>query len=379
MANTWQEWAAGNPSKMQANSATAFTPAPMVAVPAPTQFSGPLSLQPQFDPLEILPEGAAAKLRALRQRSADQHLLIPPFEQVRQASMDKITAQNELTRLVSAAADGGFNLPPTDARVVVAEKQREKMTADFTRLQELRETRTAQWLAASAVLANAETWLKSGRPGGTTLEDAKKEVEPKLAKNESGLLDAIENRRRRVRELKADLHRIASAPFPSNHCKAQMRAQIEALVQRGAPDVSLLIEHDREIIWPMQSLQSEVYNAQPGATAFAKTPDTSALLAWLFKDQLIAALDAEIAAEADDAAALTHEARQKAEAEAMSDLLAAEFSEAELVWRGQSEGLLCEHRGDCSPQAILGVALRTLPRADELPETSPGLSWTLRR
>ena len=33
------------------------------------------------------------------------------------------------------------------------------------------------------------------------------------------------------------------------------------------------------------------------------------MLAWLFKDQLIAALDAEIASEADDKAALSHEAR----------------------------------------------------------------------
>jgi hypothetical protein len=51
----------------------------------------------------------------------------------------------------------------------------------------------------------------------------------KLVKGETSLIDAIENRRRRVRELKADLHRIRSAPFPSSHAKAQMRAQVEQL------------------------------------------------------------------------------------------------------------------------------------------------------
>jgi hypothetical protein len=59
--------------------------------------------------------------------------------------------------------------------------------------------------------------------------------EPKLAKGEASLLDAAENRRRRFRELRADLHRIASAPFPSAYAKQQMRAQIEALAMQGAP------------------------------------------------------------------------------------------------------------------------------------------------
>jgi hypothetical protein len=71
----------------------------------------------------------------------------------------------------------------------------------------------------------------------------------------------------------------------------------------------------------------------------------------------LAALDREIASEADDKAALTHEARQKAEAEVMGDLLAIERQEASLVWRAQSENLPVEHRPDCSPLALLGLRL----------------------
>ena len=67
-------------------------------------------------------------------------------------------------------------------------------------------------------------WLKD-RPG--TLADYNGEV-PKLDKGET-VLDAIERHRRRGSELKADLNRIRSAPYPSSHCKAQMRAQIEEL------------------------------------------------------------------------------------------------------------------------------------------------------
>jgi hypothetical protein len=68
------------------------------------------------------------------------------------------------------------------------------------------------------------------------LQDGEGEV-PKLAKGENGLLDAIENRRRKVREARADLHRIQSSSFPSSYCKQRMREQIGQLAQRGAVSV----------------------------------------------------------------------------------------------------------------------------------------------
>jgi hypothetical protein len=190
MANTWQEWAAGNPSKMQNSGATAFEPAPKVAVPAPTQFSGPLSLQPQFDVIEALPPAAGERLRALRQRSADTHSIIPEFETIREASTARVEAENALKRLVAHPSENGFGLKDDDPRVITAQKHLDKMTADFARLRALREARTAQWQAASAALANTETWLKSGRPGGTTLEDAK-EAQPQLHKGES-VIDGVD-------------------------------------------------------------------------------------------------------------------------------------------------------------------------------------------
>jgi hypothetical protein len=95
------------------------------------------------------------------------------------------------------------------------------------------------------------------------------------------------------------------------------------------------------------------------------------ILAWLQKDALIAALDREIASEADDQNSLTHEARQKAEAEVMGDLLAVEYDEAALVWQAQAEKLPCEHRADCAPQAILQVRLVTAAAVNVSPGTSP--------
>jgi hypothetical protein len=161
--------------------------------------------------------------------------------------------------------------------------------------------------------------LKNGVPPGVVLEDI--EVEPpKLLKGES-VLDAIERIRRRGRELKADLHRIRSAPFPSSYAKQQMRAQIEALALQGEPNVSGLIEHDRPVTWPTEMLRSDVRGGDHLALGFAEVHPVLPVIAWPHKDALIAALDREITSEADDKAALSPEARQQAEAEVMGDLL----------------------------------------------------------
>jgi hypothetical protein len=190
----------------------------------------------------------------------------------------------------------------------------------------------------------------------------------KLAKGES-ILDGIQRLRRRGRELKADLSRIQSAPYPSSYAKQKMRTQIEALAM--PPSVAELIEHDRQIVWPTQRLQSSVYNTNSPALAFAEVEAAVPLLIWLHKDAMIAALDREIATEADDGAALTHEARQQQEAEVMGDLLATERDESALVRTAQAQNLPVEHRNDCAPAAILQVRLLTAPHTNG----SQGSSW----
>ena len=97
------------------------------------------------------------------------------------------------------------------------------------------------------------------------------------------------------------------------------------------------------------------------------------------KDALIKRLDDEISSEADDAAAMSHEARQKAEAEVMAELLDIERQEAALTWSAIEQGLPVEFRADVSPLAILQVQLVTVPRAEDMPETTQGYSWPLRR
>ena len=351
----------------------------MTFEPGPTNpqplSAGPHML-PSFDPLEFLPPAAAERLRSLRQRAADLHAVIPMFESVRSASLTKIEAANALKRLTDHPQDFGRNLPETDPLVVAAHKHLDKMTADFKRLTELQEVRTAAWQSASGALAACDDLLRHGVPGNCQIDPA--EVEPpKLNKGETDI-DAIERYRRRGRELKADLHRIRSAPFPSSYSKQRLREMVEQLAARGTPDVTNLIEHDRNIIWPTLRVQSEVHGAQR-SLAFHEAIDVVGLLALLVPSALIAVLDAQIDAEKDDPAALSHEAREKAEAEVQGDLLAVERDECALVWSAQQSLLPCEHRADINPVALLGLSLTTAPRTAASPDTTPGYSWPWRR
>jgi hypothetical protein len=341
-----------------------FEPGPANPQPLPIAFDA----GPPFDPLDGLPAGAADRLRALRQRASDAHSVIPKFEDVHELSTSRMKAEQRLKRLLDHQQDGGFHLDPTDRLVIEAQRRLETLTADLKRINELNEARSEAWRTASGALQNVEAWLRDGRPHGTVLE-AFNGPDTKLNKGE-GVTDAIERLRRRGRELKADLHRIRSAPFPSGYCKAQIKQQIEILAQAGAPAVNDVVERDGKIVWPTQQVRSTVYNAEPGTIAFAEISDAIALFAWLHRDALIKRIDAEIDAASDDAAALTHEVRQRREAGVMDELLAVERDETVLVIRAQAQGMPVEHRSDINPVALLGVQLVTAPGANPSPVSS---------
>jgi hypothetical protein len=344
----------------------------------PQPFSAGIHTVPSFDVIDALASAPAGadKMRMLRQRSNDGNALIPKFEDLREASMKRIDAENTHRRLISHPQDGGFGLKPDDRRVIAAEKHLEKMTADFKRLQELQEVRSAAWQTASAALANVENWLRHGVPGNCKLEAVEVE-QPKLLKNE-GLLDGVDRFRRRGREVKAAIHTIQSSCYPRSFACAEIRREVETLAVRGTPVVSDVIEHAGKIVWPMQRVTSEVIGAEQRARAFTEIPDTLALFAFVHKDALLAVLDALIDAEADDAASLSHEERQRREAEALGDLLDIERQEAALVWQAQAQGLPVEHRADISPLALLGLQLVSAPRAAP-PPTSPEHAYDIVR
>jgi hypothetical protein len=319
--------------------------------------------QTQFgwsDPLSVLPSGPSERLRQCQQRYEDRRNLLPSFEDRKAAGDAKRAAEQRLHQLTAHPQEFGHGLPENHPSVIVAKRQLEQATAAAARIDDLHKVRSADLRAAGDVLSNVTSWLRDGRPAGTVLEAAVEVEPPKLQKGED-VVAAIERLRRRGRELKADLARISAAPFPSSHVKAQLRAQLEQLAT--PPDVSMMIEHDGAIVWPTKRVQSQVISAE-GGLAFHEAVDVVGLLVFLLKPAVIsAALDALVDAEKDDAASLSHEAREISASEAQNDLIDVERMEAELVFRGQREGLAVEHRADISPLALLGVRLVTAPHA----------------
>lgn len=323
---------------------------------------------PAFDVADLLPAAAAERLRKLRVRRDEAFAVTVAHAELQSLTVERQQAEQRLRQLRAHPQDHGHNLPVTDARVVAQQKLVDKLSGDLRRLNERSEARAQAWNVAGRVLTNVEDWLKNARPAGASLQDHPT-PDVKLLKNES-ITDAIARLQRRVRELLADQHRISSSPFPSSFAKQRMREIVEQLAARGAPDVSLLVEMDRAIEWPTMRVQSEVYGAER-ALAFHEGVDVVGLVAFLFKEQVAKKLSELIDSDADDAAAMTHEARALAEATVRSDLLDIERQEASLVWTAQAQGIVTEHRADCSPQAILSVQIVTSPLATIGPTTSP--------
>jgi hypothetical protein len=316
------------------------------------------------DAVAYLSAGAAQKLQALRDRASERHAVTIPFSEIQDASVARQQAEARLKRLLAPPSDDGFNLPADDPRAVSARRLVDKTTADLRRLNERNASRTAAWHAVSQALSACEEWIKNGIPGNVTLEDYDG-PEPSLSKSENGPLDAIENRRVKVKSLHADLSRIRSAPFPSIHAKQQMRSQVAALVQRGAASAADIVKNNGKLVFAHERRSIPVIVAKEGAIVAWQEFDALATFCWLHETALVEKLSREIDALGNNGeTALSVPDREKQEAEILSDLLAIEREETFFVWRAQEQNLPVEHRGSCSPIALLGLLLTTTPRAE---------------
>ena len=90
---------------------TSLTPAPLSTVTAQTPLSAGFPSPPSFDVIELLPEHAQNRLRQLRLRATEAHRLVPEFEQMREASMARVEAENQLKQLQAHPQEFGRGLP----------------------------------------------------------------------------------------------------------------------------------------------------------------------------------------------------------------------------------------------------------------------------
>jgi hypothetical protein len=318
------------------------------------------------DAADLLPEVSKALLHDLRQRETDAWSLLSDHETRNELITESGRLTNRIKHLkASRGGDGGFALDDESPQVISTKKQLTKVSCELQRLKSLDETRSARANSAARLRVHVESWVQGeGRPTGTTIVPFEGPL-PELKKNEN-FATAIEARRRRRRELVADLNRTRSAPVPSATVRERIRQSIAAIAERGAPDASCAVELGEEIEWPVAEQRLAVISAAPQAEfayATGNLPDAIGLIAWLLQDQLVARLDEVIAECADDANALDDKTRAEKEAEIAADILQTERDEVSLIWAAQAEGTIIDFREDCDARAILQVGLIATARA----------------
>jgi hypothetical protein len=160
----------------------------------------------------------------------------------------------------------------------------------------------------------------------------------------------------RIASLRADLAEVDAAPWPSDDAKARAAAEVDFLASRGAITVGASIDNRGSLKWPLQTT-----NVVMGAPDERGLPDPydrktlgpeTALIAWLFRDQLVARLHQEIDAIADDECALSAEDRIRRTAKIKDDLLKEQRILAEIIWRDEAHKLW---PADIDPRAVLGI------------------------
>ena len=118
------------------------------------------------------------------------------------------------------------------------------------------------------------------------------------------LSDCLAQIRARQSEVRDEIVSVENAPLPPQECKEQLRAQIAAIAEKGAPDISGLT-HGLPIAFATEILTASghVPNA---VTVAANVKNAFALTVWLHQDALIRKLSEMIdaAAEASDAGPL---------------------------------------------------------------------------
>lgn len=321
-----------------------IVPGPSGAGPS-TRFNFP------DDVLKRLPPKGAHKLRELRQAREDQRVLVlAASDACRDAREAKMRAQSDLRMATMPRANGGRGLLPGSDEEVRLRTLIAEHGDELTRHNELMLLRSGQLEFQSHLLDALDGFVRD-LPADSSISD---HTAPTI-KAGVDLHDAVEKARHRIRQLRADLDEVRAAPFPSSVVKKAIASQVAALARRGAPNVLDVVEGGGELRFPTLVARNRIEGGR--GLAAVEVPDAFGLMAWAFGDLLIARLNAEIDAIADDSAALSDTQRAERQKVIQSDLLSVEREEEGLITLAAQRGLQIDRRTDADPRAVLGVTI----------------------
>ena len=296
-----------------------------------------------------------AKLIFLRQLRDDAHKLIPDFNEQLDLGIERARLQAQRKHLTEFNHDVR-RTPDDHPAIRQLDEKIGRLTAEIDRRRALTETRSAAWKQAAAVSRACDDYIRNLHLPFAAIPLHERPVPAAMPKGHS-YSSAVEDRRRRLRELQSDLRRVETAPRPSSVAKQIAAAEVAKLAERGAPDVMALISpHGETVAW------SDIRIGVGYGTTYSagSVPDAVGLIAWLFRDDLQRAVGREIDELSDDENALTDAARADKLTEILGDMLAVGRSEEALICAAEAAGAVIPRRKDADPRAVLGLA-------DELP------------
>ncbi len=153
--------------------------------------------------------------------------------------------------------------------------------------------------------------------------------------------DAIERVRREIGRAASERAMVKAMPPSAAEIKAQLTEEVRRLALKGTPSATFA-DNTVKLEWPDSNRFGG--GAPPGAA--------SALIAWLFGDQLLAALTRSV----DQIAGISAAERQQRIADLEARILQLEHEEESLVEQALAKGLDIERRPGASGYALLGVS-----------------------
>jgi hypothetical protein len=234
-----------------------------------------------------------------------------------------------------------------------------KLTAERDALQAKQKARNAAAAPLRLLRDNLSRYVEN-RLAGFEVIEAPLMPPPSLKKGET-VGDAVERVRQEIGRLHDDVAAARAAPWPSSAAKAKVRQQISALVERGRPNLLVLLEgHRREFQFATRLappvLVRGFQESGAGVTEAGEQFDSEATLAWLFEEALIQKLDKEIERVSDDASALSDERRAAKIAELAAKTLAAERLEEALIMQGEAMGQPIQRHAAADARAVLSLS-----------------------
>ena len=307
------------------------------------------ALSPEGDIAASLPAPVRKKFKALRVRAENERATFLSVSEKRSALKFQIQEfEGEIEAMTlrigttGKFGHSGRGLTEDSSEVRRARMQLASMREDSDDIDAIYSDGTR---TLSPLVERLTTFLQRRRTAFPPIE----EKTVLLRKGET-VQTAIENRRRRLQELAADIVSVKRSPWPTSITKKLARAQIAELCKRGRPDVFGLVEHGERIAWPTLPT-----GAVDLPEAVRNPIDTPALIAWALGSELIEAIEREIDELSDDDRALTHEERGKKIETIEADMLAIEREEEALIELAEAQGVPITRRVNADPRAVLGV------------------------